>query len=487
MAGSSMLRLLLALGAWARLAQAQIFRFQETPVPATFSLSTHYMFYVYAKEDAPKSDPGAAASVEFRQLTSKKSGNAEPPRSYKSVEVSLLPFEMFWTLVNKEKFCSSTEDVRRKKADEWGRLMLTKPKGKTLAEVGASIQPVPFPASGGAVPKTVAFPIKKTGVYILTFTNCGNFSEATVSGSLAVKNVYGYLPANEFYTMRLFGWLTVLYVLIFMISFGAMVRHYKALFYIQKGIASITFLCVVECAATWMQYKDWNENGERRDIFFVASLLFYTLKYVLSWRLILLSSLGAGVVLQDLDTKTSIIFFAASTLFMVQSCLWKLLISYRYSHALETGFLMIVTIPGVLIYTGMFMWTFFSLSNLLVRIEEQKQDMLVKTFRRVQKVLIGGLVLSTFVLLLQVVDISYGGIFPWEYQWFSVDGAPQFAFLLVLCLMMWVWWPNEDSWKFGYMVQVDQNDDEEVMDPSGERSQKSTSVAPEQIGVGEDL
>lgn len=488
---SRMACMTLILAIFAQMAQAQVFKFEDMPVPATFSLSTHYMFFVYAPQDAPQSKD-QVASVEFRGLTAKPLPGTVVPKDYQSVEVSLLPFDMFWSLVNKDKFCSSADDVRNSRTTEAGKLMLTKPRGQSLREIGANIEQVPF--EGAGQPKTVSYQIKKTGAYILTYTNCGNFSTATISGSLAVKNAYGYLPANEFNTMRLFGWLTVAYVLLMLVYFGALVRHWKTLFYIQKGIASIMLLCVIECFATWVEYNDWNKNGERGDLYFVVSLLFYTLKYVLSWRLLLLSSLGAGVVLQDLDTKTSVLFFVASTLFMVQSCLWKLLISYRYSHALETGFLMMVTLPGVIIYAGMFFWTFLSLSTILTRIEEQKQDDLAKTFGRVRSVLIGGLILATMVLFLQLVDISYGSIFQWEYQWFSVDGAPQFAFMVVLTLMMWVWWPNEDSWKFGYMVQVDQQDGENeavntaVDDPELSRGHgKMNAVAPDQIGACEDL
>jgi len=172
--------------------------------------------------------------------------------------------------------------------------------------------------------------------------------------------------------------------------------------------------------------------------------------------------------------------------------MWKLLISYRYSHALESGFLMIVTLPGVIVYAGMFLWTFLALQSLIARIEEHKQDDLVKTFKNVRMVLFAGLTLSVCVLFLQVVDIASGGIFPWEYQWFSVDGAPQFTFMLVLVLMMWVWWPNENSWKYGYMVQVSQDDGAEGESTAVNTAQDDIElskgrVPAEQIGAAEEL
>eukprot|EP00969_Alexandrium_andersonii_P281735 12454681-Alexandrium_andersonii.AAC.1 len=62
------------------------------------------MFYVYAKEDGPKgADAGATARVEFRQLAaSSASSSGSRPQTCPSVEVSLLPFDKFWPLVNKD-------------------------------------------------------------------------------------------------------------------------------------------------------------------------------------------------------------------------------------------------------------------------------------------------------------------------------------------------------------------------------------------------
>mmetsp|Transcript_55944 Transcript_55944/g.154915 ORF Transcript_55944/g.154915 Transcript_55944/m.154915 type:complete len:520 (-) Transcript_55944:15-1574(-) len=439
------------LSAWTPPGQAQVFKFENIPVPGMYSLSTHYMFYVYSSEDSPVR--GGKPKVAFRGLSSSVT-KGRPPTTYKAIQVSILPYDRFWGLVNKDKFCSTSEDVRNEAAVEEWQLMLQKPRGvKDLAALGVRTHTVPVP--GGSA-ESASFPIPRTGRYILTYTNCGNFSSLALSGSVAVSNTYGYLPANEYFTLHFFGWVTVAYLLVLLVWIAAMAPHLKSLFYIQKGIAIITAIALLEGLASWIQYRDWNTTGYRSDVYFVASVLLYTLKYVLSFRLILLAALGAGVVLQDLDGWTSAKFFVVSVLFMMQQCIWKLIMSYRFSHALDKRFLMAAILPGILMYLLVYAWTFCSLGALGERLEQQKQEESLVAFSRVRLVLAFGSLLSLLILLLQVADIAYDSIFSWQHQWIPVEGAPHLAFVMVLIAMMVVWWPSQDSWKFAYSLHMDQ-------------------------------
>mmetsp|Transcript_100115 Transcript_100115/g.291996 ORF Transcript_100115/g.291996 Transcript_100115/m.291996 type:complete len:499 (+) Transcript_100115:86-1582(+) len=471
--------LLLALAA--QPVQAQIYKLEQAPVPAPLSLSTHYVFYVKAQAN------GAQASVEFRQLAAHKTPDGQqPPSGYKGLQVSILPLDKFWDLVNKESFCASTQDVKSHKAKQCCHLLLNPPAGSTLDEVGVRTQGVPL----GSEAETVSFPIKNAGRYILTISNCGNYSEATITGSVAVRNAHGYLPAYEFNAMRNAGWSMVLYTGICLAWTSAVVRYYKSLFYVQKGILVISLICVLEAFSTWLDRWDWNTTGARRDSLFIASLFFYTVKYVVSWRLLLLTALG-GAVLEDLDTKTAIIFFLSSFLFLLQLCAWRLIISYRFSHELDSTFLLLVTLPGILIYGGMFGWAFRLLTSLSARIAEQKRDDLMGILGKTRKILVVGFLLSTINATVQILDIAKN-IFPWDLAWFSVDGAPQYSFMAVLVAMMVVWWPTEDSWKYGYQVQTNVAEDEEdadvnhiQLDASKPKAEKANMVAPEAIGAPE--
>lgn len=477
--GRRPLSLALAYGlAAVPLARGQYYKLEDVPIPDAFSLDAQYLFHVYNEQDSPvKGDQ--KPTIEFRQLMVKKSGEEAPTQPYKSVEVSLIPYDNFWSLVQPQGFCTTVDDVKEHRAEECCRLKLTKPRGKEIWQVGARVEIAPFEAAS----RTVSFPIASSGKYLLTFTNCGSFSKGVLTGAVVVRHAHGYLPAPEYFTMKLYGFLAFVYAgLAAAWFFAAFLKAPPTgLFYIQKGISIVVVFGLLETLVSYVQYQDWNSTGLRRDVLFVTSLMFYTLKYVMAWRLVLMAALGAGIVSVDLNAKNTALFFVVSTIFLAQACTWKLIMSYRHSHALDTTFLLLITGPGVLIYMGMFSWSFFGLSTSLANVLERKQEELATIFTQVQLVLGAGAIMAGFVMFLQVLDIAQGGaLLSWEYQWLSIDGAPHFAFALTLIGMMKVWWPSPDGWKFGYMLQVD-SDEAEADNELG----KNNKVRAEAIGCAE--
>jgi len=117
-------------------------------------------------------------------------------------------------------------------------------------------------------------------------------------------------------------------------------------------------------------------------------------------------------------------------------------------------------------------------------------------------ILLVGFLLSIINATVQILDIA-NDIFPWDLAWFSVEGAPQYSFMAILVAMMVVWWPTEDSWKYGYQVQTNAEDEEDVGEARATRitmeddddipldshkpnaEKKGNKVSPESIGAPE--
>jgi len=479
--GSSLLTarcVLCVLAACAGSAEGETFDFHGVAVPREFSLATHYVFYA-----------SSAASVEYRLLPLQKSDAAvELPEGYPSVEVSLLPFDSFWHLVDPHHFCATVDDVRYNRAKRSCRLLLRN-SGGDLAEQGVSVQGTPH-AGGRGPTAAVSFPIARSGKYILAVTNCGNFSKARMSGTVSVRSAHGYLPANELGTMRLFGWLSLAYLVVLLAWSAGLARRLSALDAVQRGIGAIAAVCLVEAAASWLEYQVWNATGVRRDLVTCVSLSSHTLKFILSWRLVLLAAPGAGVAPEDPGTSTQVVFSVVTAVFLVQNGMWRLIVSSRYSLALER--VLVFGVPGTLIFAGMYVWTFKALSDRIASLDRQKHEVLARMFRTARLVLVASALLSALVTALQFVDIWKGLTADrWERQWITLQGAPQFAFMSVLIAMMLVWRPSEGSWKYDYSVQVDEEDGAEgagtggAKDADPEARARRSVVAPEPIGAGD--
>merc|ERR1712176_845885 len=164
------------------------------------SLHTMYAFYIYSHQDAPERTMGQPF-VKFHSLVSHSAAGSVKADTdlteYQGVQLSILPYKDFWVLINPGKFCSTQDDAQKGLADRQDQLLVNKPAGSSYSDVNMYMHTVRFPKESNTHPKDVQVSVRATGVYILVFSNCGDFVQATVSGSVVVKNAYGFLPGNE--------------------------------------------------------------------------------------------------------------------------------------------------------------------------------------------------------------------------------------------------------------------------------------------------
>merc|ERR1719284_1495587 len=116
--------------------------------------------------------------------------------------------------------------------------------------------------------------VRRTGVYILIFSNCGDFNDAYVSGTVIVKNAYGFLPGNEYHKMPFYGWLLLVYVVLALVWFGLSLRWWRELFNIQNCIAAVIFFGLLESFLWYIFFQDWNNAGIRGKFLFILAILF---------------------------------------------------------------------------------------------------------------------------------------------------------------------------------------------------------------------
>jgi len=430
------------------LVSAQVVPLDKVPVPEVFTMSTHYLFYVYAKDESLDASTGEQPRVEFQGLSLKPvPGKAATAglKKYAGVQVVLLPYDHFWTIVKKDRFCATGDDVLAKKASQPGTLLLQK---FSAADPSAGVHTISYVEGG--LPQDVSVPIQSTGRYILAISNCGNISEATISGKIAVRNAHGFLPGNEYYAMTFFAVMTALYAIMNIAWVGILVRHLKDLTFIQVSIAGILFTAFLDSGLAWVEYKVLNETGLRSNALSMGRLLFYTLKLVMGWRLVIVAAMGSGIIFEDLSRTAAVKYFFVSTIFMLQQCLWKMIMSFRYSHLLSNSFLIGSIFPGAVVYAAMFGWVFASLSTLLASLEEKGLSDALKAFKASRTGMLVALAMASFVTLMEIIDCASGSMFPWSLQWFTAEGASTLVFLLLLALFMLIWMPSKDSWKVSY-------------------------------------
>lgn len=445
-----------------RLASAQIYQFADVAIPANRSLHTLYAFYVYSQEEAPAGSENKPF-VKFSHFVASSKAPARSDKSLESyigVQLSIMRYSDFWNLIDPRKFCSTWDDIPQHRAENPGTLLLQKPTGMSPEDAHVYIHTIRFPNTSNPHPKDIRRDVSKTGVYILVFSNCGDFSDAVVSGTVVVKNAYGFLPGNEYHKMPFYGWLLLVYVGLAVIWMGLSVRWWKELFNIQNCIAFVIAFGLLEAFLWYIFYNDWNHTGVRGKFFFVAAILLTVLKTTFSYILVLVASLGWGVTRPYLDQQVILRIQVLCFFYIVLDFIREAVLSFRHSHSLSLAFVLLCLLPVSLLNGAIFYWVFTALSSLMETLKERCQFEKLLLFQRLWKILILALSVATFTLLFQIFNLSRDITARWKYQWLLTDGVSHGLFLFVLAAMMYLWAPHKYSQRYAYSTQISGNDRE---------------------------
>jgi len=308
--------------------------------------------------------------------------------------------------------------------------------------------------------KDATFQIKETDAYLLAVTNCGdrNGAATIMKGDIIVKQQHGDLPGNKIWTLQWLGWFTLLKAFLCIMWVIALARHYKALVYVQKVIGACAVMAFLEAATAYLHYREWNVSGTRSFIFMAVAMFFYSMKYVLTLRMLIETAAGSGITMQRLEIGAEAKMDLVCSLFLVTQFVWKMILSYRYSLMLNSTYLVAITIPGTLFWFVLFIWVYRKFRALSEILHEKKlASEAVSLFINTRLVLLVSILLATVVLVIQLADIVLSAT-PWELQWVPYDAAPHSVYTLFLLAFMILWWPRADSWKLGYSDQVNQEE-----------------------------
>eukprot|EP00927_Polykrikos_kofoidii_P041087 TRINITY_DN35015_c0_g1_i1.p1 TRINITY_DN35015_c0_g1~~TRINITY_DN35015_c0_g1_i1.p1 ORF type:complete len:511 (+),score=68.94 TRINITY_DN35015_c0_g1_i1:93-1535(+) len=417
---------------------AQIYTFSDMPVPNAGGLVGLYAFHVFSEKDAPRK--GGKAKVKFDHLSLETTGTTHgaDPTKYNDIDVSLIRQPTNWNLVT-DRFCSATRNTRKRG---------TFPVGKPLNVYG-----VRGVKAGHASDKEES--LGSTGAYVLTVSNCGNasFPQATISGTVIVKNAHGFLPANQFYKMPFYGWLLVAYSVLGVLWAALSVRWWQAISRLQLCIAGVLLLGFLEALSWYIALKDWNRTGGPRNVLFGFSIWCSVVKACFSYVLVLVTSMGWDVTQPSVDEKTVWNLQVVSFVYIVLGSFRELVFLSHQSYTVSTMLRLVCLVPLVILDFSMIYWAFSVLSELMSLLNERKQTEKLILFQKFWRALIASTVGGTAWALYQFFSIAKGPAKQYTYWWFTSDTAIGIMFLLVLCCMMYIWSPHEHSKKYAYQHQ----------------------------------
>mmetsp|Transcript_79646 Transcript_79646/g.258129 ORF Transcript_79646/g.258129 Transcript_79646/m.258129 type:complete len:484 (-) Transcript_79646:269-1720(-) len=414
---------------------AQIYELSEVNMPGKFTLQTHYYFFITSSSDASAGGGEGrlgGATVNFKDLrvTPKDNEPSAPLASklagYSSVQVSLIPLNKFWNIIDSDQFCDGNK--------------LHFKGGEKHDEV------VTFNVGADAASHTAD--LKLSGPYALTITNCGDLTGLAITGSVEVKNPWGFLPATEFNKKAFFAGVAVFYAITALVWTAVALQWWKQLYAIQKVLTATVWICVVESVTGWAELETWNSGGggSGPSSLFLMTTLAFTWKAVAMFEMLMFSPQKGAV--EDISLKGH----AALLAFMVAVFNFKVVLAFRNCHNIQMERVCLNAVPVVMIFATLVAWTQSNLGAAIEMLEEQKDQKKMAMYQKLRIVAGVGALGAGLCGALQILDPTVADHKLWGYHFLPSEGAFQILFAVLLSTCMVICLPSQDAQSYDYAV-----------------------------------
>ncbi|KAI4306562.1 hypothetical protein L6164_029828 [Bauhinia variegata] len=342
--------------------------------------------------------------------------------------------------------------------------------------------------------------INSTGMYYLYFMFCDPaLKDTTISGRTVWRNPDGYLPGKMTPLMTFYGLMSLAYLFLGLIWFLRFVQYWKDIIQLHYHITAVIGLGMCEMALWYFEYANFNSTGSRPMVITLWATTFTAVKKTVSRLLILVVSMGYGIVRPTLGGITSRVLLLGVTYFVASEAL-ELVEHLGNINDFSGKVRLFLVLPVALLDACFILWIFSSLSKTLEKLQIRRSVAKLELYRKFTNSL-------AVTVLLSVIWIGYELYFnasdPLSELWRRAWIIPAFWTLLayvLLAVICVLWAPSQNPTRYAYSEETGDDLDEEAITLTGsavkvsgdlatvlERKERKTSLAADHVfGLVED-
>ncbi|MBA0779294.1 hypothetical protein Gotri_003561 [Gossypium trilobum] len=303
--------------------------------------------------------------------------------------------------------------------------------------------------------------ITKTGMYNLYFIHCDvNLKDLTVEGKTIWKNPNGYLPGRMAPLMNFYGFMSLAFVILGIFWFSQYARFWREIFPLQNCITLVITLGMLEMALWYFDYAEFNESGIRPVGITMWAVSFGTIKRTVSWIIILMVSMGYGVVRPTLGGLTSKVIMLGATFFLASEVL-EVVENVGAVSDLSGKARLFLVLPVAILDAFFILWIFTSLSATLNKLQARRMTVKLDIYRKFTNALAVAVIVSVgwicYELYFKLNDV-------YNEQWQSAWIIPAFWQVLsfsLLCVICVLWAPSQNSMRYAYSDEANEGFDKD--------------------------
>jgi hypothetical protein len=330
-----------------------------------------------------------------------------------------------------------------------------------------------------------------TGKYIVVFANCNDEGRPVkVEGDTVWKSVNGYLPGELYGFMYFYGLIAVIYLAL-LLFFGISMQVYKeSRIAIEKWIFLTIALGLGALSFRTADYVYWNIVGHRPMLLVYLGILLEVLKQGLSRTLIVMVSLGWGVVRDSLGGTLRTVIILGAIYIGVSAALDLLDLFYIEDIKMLTpgevedifDVVWLLTIASAAVDVIYILWILDALNGTMQYLENMSQSRKLQRFLQLRSLLLFAILAACIWMVFTLVDkYDEDGIVQEEHQW-VVDAAIEVIYLYLLIGVAFLWRPNPAAQEYAYVMEL-RSDGEDV----DENDLELTGVVPSAMDDDDDF
>ncbi|CAG6017491.1 unnamed protein product [Menidia menidia] len=295
----------------------------------------------------------------------------------------------------------------------------------------------------------------RDGPYLLVVKIASSKEEANLNLTVNVvmRGSHGYISVTEWPLMIFYMVMCIVYILYALLWFIWAACYWKDLLRIQFWIAGVIFLGMVEKAVFCAEYENTNTVGSASPGLLIFAELVSALKRTLARLLVIIVSLGYGIVKPRLGSVMHRVVGLGILYFSFASIEGVL----RITGAKDSDLALLANIPLALLDSSL-----CCLAQTIKTLKLRRNPVKLSLYRHFTNTLIFAVIASIIFLGWMTKKFRFAEC---QSDWIEVwveDAFWRFLFSVILLVIMFLWRPSANNQRYAFTPLIDDSDDEEI-------------------------
>lgn len=302
--------------------------------------------------------------------------------------------------------------------------------------------------------------LEKEGIYLLVVHVAAVKNTQPFTASVHVEMrapTGGYLSVTDWPLLPFYGTMCGVYVALGLAWLVVCAMHWRDILRIQFWIGGVIFLGMVEKAMFCAEYQNINNSGEATEGLILAAEVVSCGKRTLARMLVIIVSLGFGIVKPRLGPLLNRVVGTGGLYFLLASAEACLRVVHPKND--PSNKTMMAAIPLAVIDASICWWVFSALIATTRTLRLRRNLVKLSLYRHFTNTLVFAVVASIIFMLW---SIKYHKIVNCLTEWKDLWVDEAFWHLLfscLLCVIMVLWRPSQNNQRYAFMPLLDDGDD----------------------------